>query len=92
VRTDNAEEARGFLCAQQARRQVRVAADGHEITSGSSVDAAAENGGGLWRTMARDRRRVACRICAYALAAPPCGSVGKLKRREISAAQCLIAD
>jgi hypothetical protein len=31
---------------------------------------AAENFGGLWRTMARDRRRVACRICAYALAAP----------------------
>jgi hypothetical protein len=65
-----AEKARGFLCAKQARRQVRVAADGHKITSGSSVDVAAENFGGLWRTMARDRRRVACRICVYALTAP----------------------
>src|SRR3546814_10340523 len=27
-----AEEARGFLCAQQARRQVRIRADGHGIS------------------------------------------------------------
>jgi hypothetical protein len=31
---------------------------------------AAENFGGLWRTLAGDRRRVACRIFTYALAAP----------------------
>ncbi|MCL7997955.1 hypothetical protein M8994_06835 [Brucella sp. 21LCYQ03] len=42
------------------------------------IDAAAGDGGALWRTMGRDRRRVACRICAYAQTAPLKG----LQKRE----------
>src|SRR5690606_29340031 len=67
-----AEEARGFLGAQQARRQARKRVGHGSPPVGIGLP---RGGSGLWRTMARDRRRVACRICAYALAAPPFGAV-----------------
>src|SRR3989344_8736610 len=65
----DSEKARRIGRAQEARRQLRLGV-GHKITCGSSW-AAVGGDSGLWRTMAKHRRRVACRIRAYALAALP---------------------
>src|SRR5690606_2142237 len=67
-----AKETRSFLGTQQARRQARKRIGHGSPPVGNGLP---EVGSGLWRTMARDRRRVACRICAYALPAPPFGAV-----------------